>query len=128
MFKVVYRRRRRPYRKASRASKKEFAEHKAEARRLVLERLAHFAPRAGVEYKKVFIKNSRSRWGSCSQLGNLNFNYRVVRLPPAVLDYVVVHELCHLIHFNHSRVFWGEVEKLVPNWRELRRQLRTVKI
>lgn len=124
MFRVV--RRRRPYRRASRVSKKEFAEHKEAARELVLKKLAYWAPHAGVAPKKVFIKNSRSRWGSCSQLGNLNFNYRVVKLSSELLDYVIVHELCHLIHFNHSRAFWGEVEKHLPQWRSLRRQLRTV--
>ena len=92
------------------------------------ERLQHFAPYFGVSVKKVFIKNSRTRWGSCSSKGNLNFNYRLALIEPELVDYVVVHELCHLKHFNHSIDFWREVERAVPNWKMLRKQLRTIKL
>jgi predicted metal-dependent hydrolase len=86
------------------------------------------APLIGVTYKKVFIKNSRSRWGSCSERGNLNFNYRIALLPPELADYVVVHELCHLVHFNHSPAFWAEVSKLIPEWKSARKRLKAVKL
>lgn len=92
------------------------------------QKLARLAPLYGVTYKKVFIKNSRSRWGSCSERGNLNFNYRVALLPEPLADYVVAHELCHLIHFNHSPAFWQEVARAVPNWRQARRELRKIRL
>jgi predicted metal-dependent hydrolase len=127
MFRVVYRVRRRR-RKASKASVARYERHKEEARALVHEKLARLAPFYRVAYKKVFIKNSRSRWGSCSSRGNLNFNYRVVLLPPELADYVVAHELCHLIHFNHSKDFWAEVERAVPQWRALRSELKKIRL
>lgn len=125
MFRIVYRRRRR---KASRASVASYTKYKEAARALVHARLAHWAPLYGVLYGKVFIKNSRSRWGSCSLRGNLNFNYKVALLPPALADYVVVHELCHLKHFNHSAEFWAEVARAVPEWKMLRKRLRAIKL
>lgn len=124
---VVYRARRRR-RRASAASVARYEKHKEAARSLVRQKLARLAPLYGVSYKKVFIKNSRSRWGSCSERGNLNFNYRVALLPEPLADYVVVHELCHLIHFNHSKDFWAEVARTVPHWRELRRELRKIRL
>ncbi len=123
MFRT-YRVRRR--RKASQASVARYEEYKEAARALVHARLLHFAPLLNVTYKKVFIKNSRTRWGSCSKLGNLNFNYRLALLSPELADYVVVHELCHLLHFNHSKVFWDEVGKLLPEWQRLRTELRKI--
>lgn len=95
-----------------------------EARALVHARLAHFAPMYGVELRKVFIKNHKSRWGSCSTKGNLNFNYKIVLLPPDVADYIIVHELCHLREFNHSARFWTLVAEVVPNHLVVRRRLR----
>ena len=95
-----------------------------EARALVHARLAYFAPRCGVVVRKVFIKNHKSRWGSCSTKGNLNFNYKIVLLPPEVADYIIVHELCHLREFNHSVRFWALVAEVVPNHLAVRRHLR----
>jgi len=106
----------------------QYEKYKEEARALVLERLLHFAPLFGVSLKKVFIKNSRTRWGSCSSKGNLNFNYRLALIEPELVDYVVVHELCHLKHFNHSPLFWAEVARAVPHWKLLRKRLRTIKL
>ena len=78
--------------------------------------------------RKVFIKNSRSRWGSCSTLGNLNFNYRIVFLPPHLQAYIVVHELCHLRHFNHSPAFWALVGQTVPEYKKHRREIRQTRL
>jgi len=128
MFRIVYRVRRPRRRVAPKASRAKYEQHKEAARALAHQKLEHFAPLYGVVYKKVFIKNSRSRWGSCSERGNLNFNYRVALLPEALVDYVVVHELCHLIHFNHSPAFWAEVARAVPNWRTLRRELKKIRL
>lgn len=103
---------------------KHYIKHKEQARMAVHARLAFFNAYYGHALRRVFIKNSKSRWGSCSSAGNLNFNYKLIFLPPEVLDYVVVHELCHLRHFNHGPEFWAAVAEVLPNHKELRRLLR----
>jgi predicted metal-dependent hydrolase len=82
------------------------------------------AVRIGVRYCRIRIGAQRTRWGSCSSRGTLSFNWRLALAPPEVLDYVVVHELCHLRVPNHSRRFWALVERHRPNWREQRDWLR----
>lgn len=109
-----------------RRNHRHYVRHKEEARALVHARLAHFNAHYNHTLRRVFIKNSKSRWGSCSSAGNLNFNYKLIFLPPELLDYVVVHELCHLRHFNHGPEFWLLVEQVLPNHKDLRRQLRTL--
>ena len=125
---IFVRRRRRVRRKASKKSKDEFKLLAPHARVLVHERLEHFNRHYGYIFGKVFIRNTRSRWGSCSSRGNLGFNYRIVKLPPALQNYIVVHELCHLKEFNHSPQFWALVAEQVPNWKALRANLRKVRI
>ncbi len=107
-----------------RRNKKHYEKHKEQARALIGARLVHFNTHYNHPIRRVFIKNSKSRWGSCSSRGNLNFNYKLLFLPPEVLDYVVVHELCHLRHFNHGPEFWAAVEEVLPNHKDLRRLLR----
>lgn len=107
-------------------NKKHYAKHKEAARALVHARVGYFNTFYRFAVGKVFIKNTKSRWASCSQLGNLNFNYKIVLLPEAVADYLVVHELCHLAEFNHGPAFWALVSQACPNYRELRRQLREI--
>ena len=107
-------------------NKKHYAKHKESARALVAARVGYYNTFYGLSVGKVYIKNTKSRWASCSQLGNLNFNYKIVLLPPAVADYLVVHELCHLAEFNHGPTFWALVAQACPNYRELRRQLREI--
>ena len=80
-------------------------------------RVAHYAPQVGVTYGKITIRNQRTRWGSCSSTGNLNFNVLLMLAPLEVLDYVVVHELCHRLEMNHSSRFWAEVARVLPNYR-----------
>lgn len=93
--------------------------------RAFVSRLAHEeAGRIGVEYRRIRIGGQRTLWGSCSSNGTLSFNWRLVHAPPEVLDYVVVHELCHLCVPNHSRRFWALVERHRPHWREQRDWLR----
>jgi predicted metal-dependent hydrolase len=82
------------------------------------------AERLGVFYGRIRIGDQRTRWGSCSPAGTLSFNWRLVLAPPEVLDYVVVHELCHLRVPNHSRRFWELVGRRRPSWREQREWLR----
>lgn len=90
----------------------------------VRERLAYYAPRLGVEFGRVAIRDQRSRWGSCSAKRNLNFNWKLIMAPPEALDYVVVHELCHLIEFNHSPRFWRLVEGQMPEYESWKRWLK----
>ena len=87
------------------------------ARRDLTQRCAFWAERLGVTYGRISIRHQRSRWGSCSSKGNLNFNCLLMLAPESVRDYVVVHELCHRKHMNHSPAFWQMVERVLPDWR-----------
>ncbi len=78
----------------------------------------------GFEYKKVAIRDQKRRWGSCSKSGNLNFNYRILFLPPHLADYIIVHELCHLKEFNHGKNFWTLVGQAVPVYESHKQELR----
>ena len=89
------------------------------------ERVAHFAPLVGVTYGRITIRNQRTRWGSCSSRGNLNFNCLLMLTPPEVIDYVVVHELCHRKEMNHSGRFWDEVARILPGYAEQEKWLKT---
>ena len=80
-------------------------------------RLKKYAPLVGVSYGKVTIRNQKTRWGSCSNQGNLNFNCLLMLCPEEVRDYVVVHELCHRKEMNHSPAFWALVEKVLPDYK-----------
>ena len=88
------------------------------------ERTAYFAARMGVNYGRITIREQKTRWGSCSSAGNLNFNWKLVLMPPEILDYVVVHELAHRKEMNHSSEFWAIVEKELPDYRERRERLK----
>jgi hypothetical protein len=100
------------------------AAQRRQAREIIGARVAHWAAVLGVEYKKVFIKNQRSMWGSCSMRKNLNFNWRLAAAAPEALDYVVIHELCHLREMNHSKKFWAHVGAACPDYKQRRRWLR----
>lgn len=95
-----------------------------EALKVIPERVEYFAKVIGVTYGKITIRNQKTRWGSCSSKGNLNFNCLLMLAPPEVLDYVVVHELCHRKQMNHSKAFWLEVEKVLPDYKEARKWLK----
>ena len=97
---------------------------RATAREFVSTLAREEAERIGVEYRRIRIGGQRTLWGSCSSRGTLSFNWRLVLAPPEVLDYVVVHELCHLRVPNHSRAFWALVERHRPHWRQQRDWLR----
>lgn len=89
-----------------------------EALKVIPERVEYFAKVIGVTYGKITVRNQKTRWGSCSSKGNLNFNCLLMLTPLEVIDYVVVHELCHRKEMNHSKAFWAEVEKVIPNYKE----------
>ncbi|HID0886867.1 TPA: M48 family metallopeptidase, partial [Clostridium botulinum] len=74
--------------------------------------------------KNIVIKNQKTLWGSCSSKGNINYNYKIVMAPLKILDYIVVHELCHLVHMNHSKDFWQLVESIIPDFKERRNWLK----
>ena len=88
------------------------------ARLIIPQRVAHYAELVGVEYGRVTVRCQRTRWGSCSAKGNLNFNCLLMLAPQNVLDSVVVHELCHIKEMNHSDRFYAEVLRVMPNYRE----------
>jgi predicted metal-dependent hydrolase len=82
------------------------------------------ATRHGLEWHRVFIRSQKTKWGTCSSGGNLSFNWRLIKCPAEIRDYLYVHELCHLIHFNHSPAFWKEVARRHPGWKQAEHWLR----
>lgn len=96
-----------------------------EAKKYIPSRVNFFAEIIGVDYAGISIRHQKTRWGSCSSKGGLNFNCLLMRAPQEIIDYVVVHELCHRKEMNHSPRFWKEVEQVLPNYRDLRRWLKT---
>lgn len=94
------------------------------ARAYFTEKCAWLAPVVGVDYRRISIRHQKTRWGSCSTKGNLNFNCLLMLAPEDVRDYVVVHELCHRKEMNHSSAFWAEVARVVPDYREKERWLK----
>jgi len=126
LFKIIFRRRRVRV-GGIRKNRASYLKHKEKARVLVMERLAEFNKIYGLAPNRIAIRNTKSRWGSCSKKGNLNFNYRIVFLPPKLADYLVVHELCHIQEFNHSQKFWDLVAVAVPDYKKLRKELRGIK-
>lgn len=87
-----------------------------QALKVIPERVKYYAPKVGVTYGRITIRNQRSKWGSCSGKGNLNFNCLLMLTPPEVLDSVVVHELCHRKEMNHSEKFYSEVLRVFPDY------------
>lgn len=105
--------------------KREYLQHRESARALVHDRLEYWNAFYGFPYQRVAIKNTKTLWGSCSRKGNLNFSYKLLFLPRELVDYVIVHELCHLREHNHGKGFWRLVAQTQPDYLRLRRLLRT---
>ena len=101
---------------------------RAQAKAQLPPRLAALAAQHGFQYKRVFIKNNRTNWGSCRSLGNINLNLRLVTLPQELQDYVMLHELCHLKYLNHSPQFHALLESVCPGHRALEKQIKQYKI
>ena len=105
-------------------SHKDYLENKDNALVLVNERFEFYNKIYGFSFNKIYIKNQKTRWGSCSCKQNLNLNYKIVFLSQKHQDYIIVHEMCHLKEFNHSRKFWALVEKTLPYYLEIKKELR----
>ncbi len=105
-------------------SKKAYSKYKEKARLLVENRISYYNKFYRFQINRIAIKNTRSRWGSCSKAGNLNFNYKIALLPQSLSDYIIVHELCHLGEFNHSKKFWKLVSVTIPHYKKLRKNFR----
>jgi len=115
-----------PQRRSEKEERVRYEAHKEAARALVMARLKELNAHYEHPYKRVHIRINSSRWGSASRSGTLSFDFRVLFLPPALQDYLLVHELCHLREMNHSPRFWSLVAETVPDYRERRRELRRV--
>ncbi|NBD74353.1 DUF45 domain-containing protein [Patescibacteria group bacterium] len=121
-----WRRKRVVRRKRSSSVTQHYLAHKEAARQLVHERLAYWSAHYNLPVRRVAIRNTRSRWGSCSEAGNLNFSYKILFLPPHLQDYLIIHELCHVQEFHHGPAFWALVARHYPEYRAARRELRAI--
>jgi predicted metal-dependent hydrolase len=92
--------------------------------KIIPDKVRHYANLVGVDYGRITIRNQKTRWGSCSSKGNLNFNCLLMLFPDEVIDSVVVHELCHRKHMNHSAEFYAEVERVCPEYRRCQKWLK----
>ena len=113
-----------PVRNMKKSSRRDYIANRQAALSLAKNKVEQWNKFFGFSYNRVSIKNQKTRWGSCSKKGNLNFNYKIVHLPERLTDYLIVHELCHLKEFNHSRNFWALVGSAIPDYKNLRKQLR----
>jgi hypothetical protein len=98
--------------------------YESEAFKVISKRVRHYAEQHNWKYQQIRLSNAETRWGSCSSRGTMRFSWKLVMAPLAVIDYVVVHELAHLKHLNHSSKFWREVEQMMPVYRVHRRWLK----
>lgn len=95
-----------------------------QAKKIIPGKVSYFAGIIGVDFGRITIRAQKTRWGSCSAKGNLNFNCLLLRAPEEILDYVIVHELCHRKEMNHSKAFWAEVAKVCPDYKKHRKWLK----
>jgi len=110
--------------------RREYKKHREQAREFVFKKIEsinkiyNFSIYGDFSFKKISIKNQKTRWGSCSKNKNLNFNYKIIFLPERLAEYIIAHELCHLQEFNHSRNFWNLLSAAVPDCHQCRKDLR----
>ncbi len=105
-------------------TRKDYLKNKEFARKIILKKINKFNKFYNFSFERIYIRNQKTRWGSCSSKRNLSFNWKLIKLPKDLADYVVVHELCHLKELNHSHNFWTLVSKAIPNYKGLRKQIR----
>jgi hypothetical protein len=91
---------------------------------ILLQKTEFYAKIIGVDYGRITIRHQKTRWGSCSSTGNINYNCLLMLTPDEIQDYVVVHELCHRLYMDHSQRFWSEVERVLPDYRQRRKWLK----
>jgi len=108
--------------------KKDYLQNKEKARIIITQKAKNFSQLLNLKFSKIRIGNQKSRWGSCTKNGTLSFNYKLLYLPENLIDYIVVHEICHLKEFNHSYKFWTLVSFVFPKWKELRNELKKYKL
>ena len=111
-------------RKSKKEQLEDYLKHKESALYLVKKRMEYFNTFYDYKWDKIVIRNQKTRWGSCSRKGNINFNYKIALLSEKAADYIIVHELCHLREFNHSKNFWQLVAKTIPDYLEIRKELK----
>src|SRR3989344_7236077 len=121
----MFRRKRRTRR---RRATRHYSKNKETARMVISGKIKKYNEIYQYRLARISIRNQKTRWGSCSKSGNLNFNYKILFLEEQLADYIVVHELCHLQELNHSKRFWNLVAQVFPNHRELRGELRHKKV
>ncbi len=109
-------------------NRKKYLENKEQARTLILEKLVYFNSFYNFKYNLVSIRDQKTRWGSCSSKGNLNFNYKILFLESDLADYIVIHELCHLKEMNHGANFWQQVELQCPDYKLKISRLRLIRL
>ncbi len=105
-------------------SDEHYRQYRKQAQELIKSKVDYYCRRQNFQYNRLSIRNQKTRWGSCSRDGNLNFSYKLIFLTPEEQDYIVVHELCHLEEQNHSRDFWALVEKILPNYKIAHKSIR----
>ncbi len=108
--------------KAVRCSRRDYLKNKELARSFITARVEYFARKHRFRYGRISIRNQRTVWGSCSEDGNLNFNYILLKMPKDIADYIIVHELCHLRHFDHGEKFWQTVKEILPGYEGIRQK------
>ena len=106
------------------SSRIDFIKHRPLARKIARDKMGYFNQFYGYRWKNISIKNQRTRWGSCSKQGNINFNYKIALLPEQLVNYIVVHELCHLAELNHSKKFWQLVARTIPDHAQVKKDLK----
>ena len=106
------------------STKANYLKHRDNAKEIAKRKIEQFNKVYNYKFNRICIKNQKTRWGSCSSKGNLNFNYKIALLPDKMADYIIVHELCHLYEFNHSKNFWNLVARAIPDYREIRKEFK----
>lgn len=114
-----------PYSILHRKNPEEYERYKEKALRYLTQKVEKMNQHYGFSYNKISVRNQTTMWGSCSEKGNLSFNYKLYFLPDYLAEYVVVHELCHLQELNHSQAFWDLVAKVIPEWEDRVKELGT---
>ncbi|HKK54113.1 MAG TPA: M48 family metallopeptidase [Patescibacteria group bacterium] len=105
-------------------SREHYLKNKESARKIIKNKVDKYSKELALDYRKISIRDQKTRWGSCSKDANLNFNYKIILLPEHLQDYIIIHELCHLQELNHSKKFWDLVATICPDYKKHRRELK----